>query len=248
MRAVEIIFSPTGGTEKVAHIISHRWSSPTETIDLSDPKTNFSKCEIKTEDMVLIAMPSFGGRAPAIAIQRLKQIAGNGANCTLVCVYGNRAYEDTLVEMEDAAKMCGFRVIAAIAAVAEHSIISKYAANRPDASDETQLSDFADRILQKDGDDVSIPGNRPYKKSGGGGLVPKATGDCVKCGLCAEKCPVQAIDPETFKADSKKCISCMRCVKQCPHDARKVSKAMVTVAALAIKKACSVRKENELFL
>ncbi len=248
MRAVEIIFSPTGGTEKVAHIISRRWSDHRKTIDLSDPKTDFSKCEIEKEDMVLIAMPSFGGRAPAPAIQRLKQIDGTGANCTLVCVYGNRAYEDTLAEMEDAAKACGFRVIAAIAAVAEHSIISQYAANRPDAADEAQLTTLAERILENDGEATSIPGNRPYKKAGGGGLVPKATSDCVRCGRCAEKCPVQAIDPEHFEADSKKCISCMRCVKQCPHDARAVSKAMVSVAALAIKKACSVRKENELFL
>ncbi len=248
MRAVEIIFSPTGGTEKVAHIISRRWSDHRETIDLSDPKTDFTKCEIKKEDMVLIAMPSFGGRAPAVAIERLKQIAGKGADCTLVCVYGNRAYEDTLAEMEDAAKACGFRVVAAVAAVAEHSIISKYAAGRPDASDEAQLADFAERILRKDGEAASTPGNRPYKKAGGGGLVPKAAKDCVKCGLCAETCPVQAIDRSTLKADSKRCISCMRCVKLCPHNARGVSKVMVSVAALAIKKACCVRKENELYL
>ncbi len=248
MNVVEIIFSPTGGTEKVAHIISRQWSESPVKIDLSDSKTDFSKCEIKEEDMVLIAMPSFGGRAPAAAVGRLKQIAGNGAKCTLACVYGNRAYEDTLVEMEDAAKECGFRVVAAIAAVAEHSIIPQYAAGRPDTSDEAQLADFADRILHKDGDAASIPGNRPYKKGGGVGLVPKATRDCVRCGLCAEKCPVQAIAPETFAADSAKCISCMRCVRQCPYDARKVNGAMVSVAALAIKKACSVRKENELFL
>ncbi len=248
MNVVEIVFSPTGGTEKVANTIVKTWSDSMVKIDLSDPKTDFTKCEIKKEDTVLIAMPSFGGRAPAIAIERLKQIAGHGAKCTLVCVYGNRAYEDTLVEMEDAAKESGFQVIAAIAAVAEHSIIPQYAAGRPDASDEAQLADFAGRILQKGVDAPSIPGNRPYKKSSGGGLIPKVTKDCVKCELCAEKCPVQAIDPETFMADSKKCISCMRCVKQCPHGARKLNGAMVSVAALAIKKACSVRKENELFL
>lgn len=247
MNVVKIIFSPTGGTEKVANTISKAWSEKAVNINLSDPKTDFTKCEIKKEDTVLIAIPSFGGRAPAVAIERLKQIAGNGANCTLVCVYGNRAYEDTLVEMEDAAKESGFRVIAAVAAVAEHSIMPQYAAGRPDASDEAQLADFAGRILQNGGDAPSIPGNRPYKK-GGAGLVPKATKDCIKCGLCVGKCPVQAIDPETFLADSKKCISCMRCVKQCPHGARKVNGAMVSVAALAIKKACSVRKENELFL
>ncbi len=248
MNVIEIIFSPTGGTEKAAHIIGRRWSNNAVSIDLSDSQIDFTKYEIDREDMVLIAMPSNGGRAPAVAIERLKRISGNGAKCTLVCVYGNRAYEDTLVEMEDAAKECGFKVIAAIAAVAEHSIIPQYAANRPDASDEAQLADFADRILQKEGDAASIPGNRPYKKGGGASLVPKVTKDCVKCGLCAAKCPVQAIDPETLTADSKKCISCMRCVKQCPHDARKVSGAMVSVAAMAIKKACSVRKENELFL
>ncbi len=210
MKVVEIIFSPTGGTEKVAHII--------------------------------------GGRAPAVAIERFRQIRGNGAKCTIVCVYGNRAYEDTLIEMEDAAKETGFQVIAAVAAVAEHSIMLQYATNRPDAADEKQLAGFAAQIASKDVNVVSIPGNRPYKKSGGAGLVPKPTKDCVKCGLCSDKCPVKTIDSVSFTADPKMCISCMRCMKQCPNDARKLNGAMVSVAAMAIKKACLVRKENELYI
>ena len=248
MNVIEIVFSPTGGTEKVARIIGKQWRENSAKIDLSDAKADFTKCEIAEQDTVLIAMPSFGGRAPAVAIERLKQIAGNGAKCTLVCVYGNRAYEDTLVEMEDAAKGCGFQVVAAIAAVAEHSIMPQYAANRPDASDQKQLTDYANQITNKAGVASSIPGNRPYKKAGGAGLVPKPDKSCVKCGACAETCPVQAIDPVNFTADSKACISCMRCIKQCPKNARKVNGMMVSAAALAIKKACSVRKENELFL
>lgn len=248
MNTVEIIFSPTGGTEKVAHIISRQWSESTEKIDLSDSDTDFSECVIGKEDRVLIAMPSFGGRAPAAAIERLKKIKGNGAKCTLVCVYGNRAYEDTLAEMEDAAKECGFMVVAAVAAIAQHSIIPQYAASRPDASDEKQLAEFARQIAEKKDAVTSIPGNRPCKKAGGAGLVPKPSKACVKCGVCAKNCPVQAIDPVTLTADTKKCISCMRCVKLCPHNARKVNGAMVSIAALAIKKACSARKENELFM
>ena len=248
MNIVEIVFSPTGGTEKVAHLICSHWGENTVKIDLSDAKTDFSQCVINGEDQVLIAMPSFGGRAPAVAIERLKQIAGNGAKCTLVCVYGNRAYEDTLVEMEDAAKECGFRVVAAVAAVAEHSILPQYATGRPDETDKAQLADFAAKIAGKDSEIASLPGNRPYKKSGGAGLVPKPTKDCVKCGLCAEKCPVQAIDRASFAADPKLCIGCMRCVKQCPQNARTVNGLMVSAAAMAIKKACSVRKENELYL
>lgn len=248
MNTLEIIFSPTGGTEKAAHIIGGHWSENTVKIDLSDANTYFSECKIAGEDMVLIAMPSFGGRAPAVAIKRLKQIAGNGAKCTLVCVYGNRAYEDTLAEMEDAAKESGFCVIAAIAAVAEHSILPQYAANRPDASDKKQLAQFAEQIAGKAESAVSIPGNRPYKKAGGAGLVPKIGKSCTKCGRCAENCPVQAIDRASFVTDPKKCISCMRCIKQCPHHARKVNRVMVSIAAMAMKKACSARKENELFL
>ena len=248
MSVVEIIFSPTGGTWKAANMIDRNWGENRTKIDLSNAKTDFTKCEIKQEDMVLVAMPSFGGRAPAVAIERFRKIQGNGARCTIVCVYGNRAYEDTLVEMEDAAREAGFRVIAAVAAVAEHSIMPQYAANRPDAADEKQLAGFAAQIVSRDENAVSIPGNRPFKKSGGAGLVPKPTKDCVKCGLCAEKCPVQAINSANFTANSKKCIACMRCVKLCSHDARKVNGAMVSIAAMAIKKACSVRKENELFL
>lgn len=247
MNTVEIVFSPTGGTETVARIISRQWSESPTKIDLSDPKTDFSGCAIHKEDQVLIAMPSFGGRAPAVAIERLKKIAGNGAKCTLVCVYGNRAYEDTLAEMEDAAEECGFHIVAAVAAVAQHSIIPQYAANRPDASDEKQLEQFARQIADSTGAAASVPGSRPYKKAGGGGLVPKPSKDCVQCGVCAKNCPVQAIDPATLSANTKKCISCMRCVKQCPHHARKVNGAMVSIAAMAIKKACAVRKENELF-
>ena len=242
MNTVEIVFSPTGGTEKVAHIIGRQWSENTIKIDLSDPKADFSGYTINEEDRVLVAMPSFGGRAPAAAIERLRKIAGNGGKCTLVCVYGNRAYEDTLAEMEDAAKECGFRVVAAVAAVAQHSILPQYAVGRPDASDKKQLEQFAEQIAGKTEAVVSIPGNRPYKKAGGAGLVPKVGKSCTKCGLCAESCPVQAIDAGRFKADSKKCISCMRCVKQCPEKARKVNGAMVSIAAMAIKKACSVRK------
>ena len=248
MNVVEIIFSPTGGTWKVVNMIDRNWGENMTQIDLSNAKTDFTKCEIKQEDMVLVAMPSFGGRAPAVAIERFRQIKGNGARCTIVCVYGNRAYEDTLVEMEDAAKECGFHVVAAISAVAEHSIMPHYAAGRPNESDRMQLEKFAKQILEKTDAVKNIPGNRPYKKAGGAGLVPKPAKNCVRCGLCVKNCPVQAIDPASFKADSKKCIACMRCVKECPENVRKANCIMVAAASLLLKKACTVAKKNELFL
>ena len=254
MALVQIVFSPTGGTGKVADIMAEEWEGPVTRIDLSDAKTDFSKIKCEQRDMALIAVPSYGGRVPELAAKRLMKINGNQARCIVVCVYGNRAYEDTLVEMQDIAESCGFRVIAAVSAVAEHSIMHQYAAGRPDEKDAENLRGFAKKIYRKFMDDEAsvssfeVPGNRPYKKAGGAGLVPKATKECVSCGLCAENCPAQAISRENLKtADSKKCISCMRCVAECPKSARKVNGALVSAAALAIKKACSERKEAELF-
>ena len=117
--------------------------------DLTDSKTDFSGISLKEEDAALIAVPSYGGRVPETAVKRLSQIKGNGAKAILVCVYGNRAYEDTLAELEDTAKAAGFRITAAVAAVAEHSIARQFAAGRPDSQDQAQLTEFAGKIRKK---------------------------------------------------------------------------------------------------
>ena len=124
MNATQIIFSPTGGTKQVADTITETWGMPVSEIDLTNKETDYDSLSLKEEDIVLIAVPSYGGRVPAPATQRISKICGNQAQCVIVCVYGNRAYEDTLVELEDIAVKSGFKVIAAVAAIAEHSLIN----------------------------------------------------------------------------------------------------------------------------
>lgn len=253
MKLYNIVFSPTGGTKKVSALLTGALEGQVTSVDLTDSKQDFHTVPLTQEDVAVISVPSYGGRVPAVAVERLTRLNGQGARAVLVCVYGNRAYEDTLVELEDAAKQAGFRVIAAVAAIAEHSIARQFAAGRPDAQDAEQLSDFArkiqDKLSAEDSAEPAIPGNRPYKKAGGAGMVPKPTKECTKCGVCAAKCPVQAIDKENpKKVDEKACISCMRCISVCPHSARKVNSVMLSAVGLALKKVCSERKECELFL
>lgn len=253
MQLYDIVFSPTGGTQKVSACLTGALGGSAATIDLTDSRRDFDAVRLTPEDVAVISVPSYGGRVPTVAVERLEMVQGSGARAVLVCVYGNRAYEDTLVELEDTAKRAGFRVIVAVAAVAEHSIARQFAAGRPDAQDVAQLSAFVKQIQCKltaeDDSEPVIPGIRPYKKAGSAGMVPKPTKKCTACGTCAATCPVQAIHKENPKAvDEKVCISCMRCVAVCPQNAHTVNPVMLSAASLMLKKVCSVRKESKLFV
>jgi len=246
MSTYNLIYSPTGGTQRVMDILGNAFGADT-VIDLCRP---VQPLELKAEDLILLGLPSFGGRIPAGSGDRVRQIRGNGAKAVLVAVYGNRAIDDTLIEMKDLAEECGFRVVGAISAVAEHSIMRHVAKGRPDAQDEAELRDFARQIItQMDScEDVQVPGKRPYKNFGGAGMYPVVE-NCVSCGLCAENCPVGAIPtdaPET--TDTTKCICCMRCVDRCPTGARKRNAIALNNTIQKLAALVTGRKPNELFL
>lgn len=254
MKVFEIYFSPTGGTKKVADLISGQFNYERIEIDLSNSMEDFSKFTFSKEDLCIIAIPSFGGRVPMAAMSNIKKLNGNGSKVILVATYGNRAYEDVLLELKDTLTTLGFVSIAAIAAVTEHSIMHQFATGRPDLQDKEELIKFSDEIKEvlkqiKDNKNLHVPGNNPYKEYKVIPLVPEVREGCKKCGLCAIKCPVNAISKENpTLVEKEKCISCMRCVAICPSKSRSVNEESLLAISKKLEKVCSERKMNELFL
>lgn len=254
MKTNEIFFSPTGGTEKVVRIVAQAWEGEHQSIDISAPDSDYSAFTFARDEICIIGVPSFGGRVPAVAIERLHKMRADGTPTVIITAYGNRDYDDTLLELRDALKQNGFRIIAAIAAVTEHSMVRKYGAGRPNADDESTLRGFAEKIKQAPESGAELPepavkGNVPYKEFGGSPMKPKADKHCNGCGACARVCPMKAIPPESpSETDNSLCMVCMRCVAVCPRHARKLNPAMLLVLEQKLKKGCAAPKENELHM
>lgn len=252
MRLYEITFSPTGGTQKAADLLAAAWDIPAEIVELLRPDFEAQLPRLERTDLCLVAMPVYGGRIPAVAARRLKLVQGNGAMAVPVAVYGNRAVDDALVELEDLLTASGFRILGGVEAVAEHSLTREIAAGRPDAQDAAQLRSFGRTLKQKaeleKWERPVLPGNRPYREFAGGSK-PTADDRCTGCGICVRECPVEAIpaaEPRTV--NGAVCQSCMRCIAVCPTGARHNDPDVLAAIGRKLRAVCPQRNENRLYV
>ena len=241
-------FSPTGGTKRVADAIAAGFGTTVEEMDLT--KTD-AKATLGTNDGLMAVLPVFAGRVPQVALERLAAIKGNGQKAVAVVVYGNREYDDALLETRDALEANGFCVIAAAAFIAEHSMLRSIAAARPDEEDTKLARQFGTDVMKKTDDaaPVQVPGKHPYKELKPSAYHPAADENCIRCNICAEQCPVSAIPAdEPAKTINDVCINCMRCVQVCPVHCRALPEAFMDMIGKMLNANASGYKKPAVFL
>lgn len=265
-----LYFSATGATEKIVTGIANKLSrnidktATVENFNFTLPESRMNAVSFTGKDLVVVGVPVIAGRVPNVLLKYLNAIAGNGALAVSVVVYGNRNYDDALIELKDILESRGFRVIAGGAFIGEHSFSKTLAKDRPDEQDMTVVDDFAGQIYEKitiQGEirTAVVSGNKPYREyykpqdTAGNPvdfrkIVPKTNSECIDCKLCASICPMGSIAAEDVSRIVGICIKCCACIKKCPVQAKFFDDEHYLRHKNELEIAFTSRREPELFL
>jgi NAD-dependent dihydropyrimidine dehydrogenase PreA subunit/flavodoxin len=239
-----VYFSATGTTEKivntVANTIAKKLGAEHKSYSYSLPDARLQSLVFSKEDFVVFGAPVYAGRIPNLMLPFIKdKISGNGTLATPVTLFGNRSYDDSLIELRDILQINGFHTISAGAFVGEHSFSTVLGAGRPDGDDFAQAVRLGEAtaeiilsVAEPPKNAVRVAGNEPVRpyyvpQDRYGNPInilkvkPKADmSKCVNCGTCAALCTMGSINPVDVGDVCGVCIKCCACVKRCPTNAR----------------------------
>jgi len=249
-----VYFSARGTTKACADCVAENLKQETAAYNWLYP-TDRVALELGETDVLLFSMPVYAGVIPYFCAELTALLHGNGTPAIICAVYGNRHYDHALLQMQDLLSACGFRVMAAGAFVAAHSIFPKAAAGRPDAEDRKAMAEFGSACAARlangfDGGTLVLPGDPAYDPAvfKRAHFQPAPDESCVGCGVCADLCPRGAIDREDVrKVEADRCLSCGACVEACPTGARNYRGDAYEQAQLGFAEKCAAYRKPETF-
>jgi ferredoxin len=258
-----VFFSPTETTAKIVNKIAQGITPDIVTeINLTPPGARSQDVVRMNDELTIIGTPVYAGRVPPEALRRLRRIKGKNTPAVVVVVYGNRDFEDALLELRDIVTGLGFRPIAGGAFIGEHSYsneTTQIAVGRPDDQDMEAAKRFGEAIKEKmckintlEGmPALEVPGNFPYKKWVERSEMAPVTAEslCTLCAECAAVCPTGAITVgDSVVTATSECIRCSACIKKCLTGARKWESAWVDQVRKWLNENCRQRKEPQIYL
>lgn len=265
-----VYFSATGNTkkivDKIADELAAKWVIPLETFDFTCPARRERQYQFRSDELIIFGLPVYAGRIPNKILPLVQNLFdGGGALAVPIVTFGNRSYDNALIELRNELEEYGFHTIAAGAFTAEHAFSPKLAAGRPDEKDMQEISAFAGKIAEKVCDIEEIPeripvkGKEPipayYRPLGVDGkpavflkAKPKTSDACNYCKMCAEVCPMGSIDIENPRVVSGICIKCQACIKICPSKAKYFDDEAFLSHVNMLEQNYTRRAENETFV
>ncbi|MBB6714569.1 EFR1 family ferrodoxin [Clostridium gasigenes] len=234
MRVNLIYFSATDRTAKVVKEIGSAISDELFENDITLEENRNEGLVFTEKDLVIVGVPVYAGRVPKFLVEYFNKVKGNNTLVIFVVTYGNRAYEDALLELKNTFEENGFIGVGATAFVGEHSYTELLGSGRPNKKDLEIAKKFGNRVKIKidsikdisEIGNLNVPGNYPYvvKVSKMKPMAPETNDNCIDCGICANSCPTNAISKQNYRlVDKERCIKCCRCIRNCPVSAKEMT-------------------------
>lgn len=242
-RVWAVYFSATGTTEKVVQTMAaaaaEELGAAQESVNFTPSSARAQQYRFDREDLVFFGTPVYAGRVPNKLLPFVQSgFAGGDALAVPVSMFGNRSFDNGLIELRNELENNGFHTVAGAAFVGQHAFSDIMAKGRPNAEDLAQARDFARQVAQKvrslseypapiavKGEDPVGPYYTPKGLDGKPAVFLKAKPKtdperCIHCGLCAAVCPLDSIDPEDVSQVPGVCIKCHACIRRCPTGAK----------------------------